>query len=216
MSNKTPLADKSQSIEARRINSELEPFLNSIRTKKANFELLRNAYLSFRKHGGRAVRVFLDIGTAKVESDLFYVFSYLGIVESLGNAIVDLLVLLLVANGRDFYIECLHTSPRIKHVLKIEDLEEERVPLTTKLNFLRDNGLRFAASLIDTDLRNTIAHLKFETRDDKVYIRSKTRKSMRPLTRKELDTLLGKMLRGLLHAAVLIDALMKEKGVKTS
>jgi virulence-associated protein VapD len=167
---------------------------------------------------GRVTRITLKLGTEsnEIKSDLFYVFSYLGLVESLGNSIVDLLVLLLVANGRDFHIECLRTTPRIKHALTIEDLEKEKVPLTTKLNFMRDNNLRFIASLIDTDLRNTIAHLKFETRDGKIYVKSKTGKSMRQLTRKELNYLLSKMLRGLLKAAGLIDFIMKEKGAKTS
>jgi hypothetical protein len=135
---------------------------------------------------GRVTRITLKLGTEsnEIKSDLFYVFSYLGLVESLGNSIVDLLVLLLVANGRDFHIECLRTTPRIKHALTIEDLEKEKVPLTTKLNFMRDNNLRFIASLIDTDLRNTIAHLKFETREAKSMLKAKREKACANLQEK--------------------------------
>jgi hypothetical protein len=135
---------------------------------------------------GRVTRITLKLGTEsnEIKSDLFYVFSYLGLVESLGNSIVDLLVLLLVANGRDFHIECLRTTPRIKHALTIEDLEKEKVPLTTKLNFMRDNNLRFIASLIDTDLRNTIAHLKFETREAKSMLKEKREKACANLQEK--------------------------------
>jgi hypothetical protein len=135
---------------------------------------------------GRVTRITLKLGTEsnEIKSDLFYVFSYIGLVESLGNSIVDLLVLLLVANGRDFHIECLRTTPRIKHALTIEDLEKEKVPLTTKLNFMRDNNLRFIASLIDTDLRNTIAHLKFETREAKSMLKAKREKACANLQEK--------------------------------
>lgn len=94
-------------------------------------------------------------------------------VESLGNTIVNLVVMLLVADGRDFHIECQHTTPRIKHAMTIKDLEIERVSLTTKLNFLRENGLKKFSSLVDTRLRNIIAHLKFDIKDGRVFIKGK-------------------------------------------
>jgi hypothetical protein len=197
-----------------KIDLELEPFLDGIRTGQANFELFKRAYLYFDKRMGRAVRIAssLTVESEKVKSDLFYVFIYLGIVESLGNSVVDLVVLLLVANGRDFHIECQHTTPKIKHALSIEDLEAERVPLTTKLNFIRDNDLSFLSSLIDTKLRNIVAHLEFEVKEGNVYVKGK--KGWHHLTRKDLDDLLSKMVRGIIETATLIDSLMKEKGVK--
>jgi hypothetical protein len=199
-----------------KIKSELEPFLEGIRTKQADFELFKKAYLYFNKRMGRAVRtaISLTAESEKVKSDIFYLFLYLGLVESLGNSVVDLVVLLLVANGRDFHIECQHTTPKIKHALSIRDLETEKVPLTTKLNFIRDNNLGFLASLVDTKLRNIVAHLKFEIKDSNIYVR--TRKGLRHLTRKYLDDVLRKMARGIIEAARLIDSLMKEKGVKSA
>lgn len=81
--------------------------------------------------------------------------------------------MLLVASGRDFHIERLYKTPRIKHALSIEDLKEERVPLTTELNFIKENGLSKLASTIDNQFRNDIAHLKFDIKENMIYIRGK-------------------------------------------
>jgi hypothetical protein len=101
-----------------------------------------------------------------VSSQILDLFLYLGLVESLGNCYVDLLVMLLITNGRDFHIESRYSTPRIKHVISIDDLEKEKVPLTMKLNFLKDNGLENFADVVDSKLRNDITHLNFEIRKD--------------------------------------------------
>jgi hypothetical protein len=197
-----------------RIKIELEPLLDRVITNNADFELFERAYQYSYKRLSRAFGILMSLTTEskKVKSDVFYLFIYLGLVESLGNSVIDLIVLLLVANGKDFHIECQYTTPRIKHALSIQDLETEKVPLTTKLNFLRDNDLSFLASLVDTELRNTVAHLKFEIKNGKVYVRGK--KGFRLLTRKDLEDILSKMVRGLIESARLINSLMEEKGVK--
>lgn len=200
-----------------KISAELEPYLDGLITRKANFEQFKKAYLHFYKRMRRAIRITISLGkeSQKVTSDPFYLFIYLGIVESLGNSVVDLAVLLLVANGRDFHIECQHTTPRIKHAQSIEDLETERVPLTTKLNFIKDNNLNCLASLIDTDLRNDVAHLKFEVKNGDVFVKKKKgNQGLRYLKRKEIDEAVAKMVRGTVETARLIDALMKKKGVE--
>jgi len=164
------------------IRKELEPFLDGIRTMGAmsrNFRLFKEAYKDFLRKHGRALsiaEVLLKVKvlpTNEVVEDLTELFTYMGLVESVGNSIVNIIVMLLVANGRDFHIECRYTTPRIKHVVSMKDLEDERVPLTTKLNFLRDNGITELASIIDSDLRNKIAHLKFDVREDRIYINRK-------------------------------------------
>jgi hypothetical protein len=50
---------------------------------------------------------------------------------------------------------------------------EERVPLATKLNFIEDCGITIFKSIIDTRLRNDIAHMNFDIDGDMVYIRGK-------------------------------------------
>lgn len=167
-----------------KIRSELEPFLDGIRTEHADVELFKQAYSDFITRYKRARRL-LDIIIPDFEHlkilvkedarlrDIYWLFLYLGLVESLGNCVVDMIVMLLVANGRDFHIECAHATPRIRHAGSINDLEKERVPLTTKLNFLRDNGISTLASIVDSKLRNAIAHLKFDVKEDKIFIKGK-------------------------------------------
>jgi hypothetical protein len=90
----------------------------------------------------------------------------------LGNAIANALILLLAANDIFFHVERRKT-PRIKHVTSIDDLNEDFIPLTTKLNFLKDNEIIQLSSLIDTDLRNDIAHLKIKIVKSEIYVRGR-------------------------------------------
>lgn len=73
---------------------------------------------------------------------------------------MDLIVLLLIANGYDFHVERLHKFPRIVHAEGFDDLAH--ATLRAKLDFLERNGMKRTASLIDRQLRNDIAHLDFE------------------------------------------------------
>ena len=165
-----------------RINKEMKPFLDGVRTKQADYKLFKRAYKDFLKKHSRALdiaRVLIETlpkgvkPTKKFVEDLMELFTYMGLVESMGNSIVNIVVMLLVANGRDFHIECRYTTPRIKHAVTIKDLEDERVPLATKLNFLRDNGITELTSIIDSELRNKIAHLGFDVTKDRIYIKGK-------------------------------------------
>lgn len=168
-----------------KITSELTPFLNGIRslgTDSRNFEIFKEAFIDFENTLERKKNILGPFYKSYVErahtlsKDIIHdIFFYLGLVESFGNCIADIIVLLLVANGRDLHIECRYTrTPRIKHVTSIKELETERVPLTTKLNFLDDNSVKELASIIDSELRNAIAHLKFDVRDDKIFIKGKS------------------------------------------
>ena len=87
-------------------------------------------------------------------------FRYLGLVESLGAQLVDLLILLLVANGYEFHVEREHKAPRIIHATSLEDLRNAF--LGPKVRFLERCKLKKTAKIIDVDLRNSIAHLDFE------------------------------------------------------
>lgn len=169
------------------IDSELQPFIDGIRMiPKKDLVTFKEAYKKFRVRYEDSWAVFefitKDMGkTAKkatVKEQIFELFSYLGFVESLGNCFVDILVMLLVANGRDFHIESRHATPRIRHVVAMDDLEKERIPLTTKLNFLKDSGILNFTSIVDSRLRNDIAHLKFTVVKDEIRIRGKPAKEI--------------------------------------
>ena len=200
-----------------KIASELEPFFDGIRTMGAsssNFKLFRQAYSHFvekRKHKSKTIFPMFEAWRAQrlseTLSDTAYsLFLYLGLVESLGNTLADILVMLLIANEKDFHIECLHTVPRIKHAVSIKDLEKERVPLTMKLNFLRDNGLAEFASVVDSKLRNAIAHLDFEIRKDEIRIKGK---KARILILLNLDMLLA----ALIKTTMLLEHFAQERGL---
>jgi hypothetical protein len=117
-----------------------------------------------------------EIGTVS-QSDIGYFFSlaffYLGVVEITGNYVADFIIAHLLALGHDFHIECTYRTPRIKHVTYLKELEEERVPLATKVNFIEDCGITVFKSIFDVKLRNDIAHMNFEIKDNRVYIRGK-------------------------------------------
>lgn len=164
------------------IDDELEPFFDRMRAKSGTqYDLFRQAVLDFHERQSRAlciVELIAKGGSAPgkpqhpLKDTIYNLFTYMGLVESIGNSVVDIVLMLLVANGRDFHIECQHT-PRVKHAVQIKDLEDERVPLTTKLNFLKENGVPVLASTIDSELRNIIAHLKFQIKNDTIFIRGR-------------------------------------------
>jgi hypothetical protein len=165
------------------IDEELEPLFDRIRAKpETDYDLFRRAVLDFHKRTQRTldiVELISNGGLApggpqhSLKDTIYNLFAYMGLVESVGNVVLDMVVMLLVANGRDFHIECQHTVPRVKHAVQIGDLEDERVPLTAKLNFLKENGIAVLASTIDSDLRNIIAHLKFNIKDNDILIRGR-------------------------------------------
>lgn len=89
-------------------------------------------------------------------------FQYLGLVESIGATIVDMLVLLLIADGHHFHVERFREHPRIIHAKTFSDIGAPNSTLFDKLSFLENNKLKTTASLIDRKLRNDIAHLDFD------------------------------------------------------
>lgn len=115
-----------------------------------------------------------DDKEAKRIGALISLFSYLGFVESIGVSILDVAILLLVANDYDFHVEREHETPRIIHAKTLSDLGN--VSLGAKINFLERCNLKNTAKLIDKDLRNSVAHLKFKINDNgTVSARSKKR-----------------------------------------
>lgn len=66
-----------------------------------------------------------------------------------------MLLLILIANEYE-----VHTRrPYSKHVTSFEELAD--IDLGFKLKFLKDNGINIAERIVDRELRNIIAHLKF-------------------------------------------------------
>jgi hypothetical protein len=70
-----------------------------------------------------------------------------------------MIILLLIACGKDFHVEGTRDFPTTFHAATVEDLESPSIGLTVKKRFLERCGLNTTAKLIDTCLRNKIAHL---------------------------------------------------------
>ena len=196
----------------KKIQSELQPFLTGIRNADVNskeYKLFKAAYVDFRERHEhtKEIRGYpmngLFAKTHMVKDSIQWMFSYLGLVESLGNALADVLIMLLVANGIDFHIERSSKFPRIKHALTMKDLEDEWVPLAVKLNFLRENGISTLSSIVDTRTRNDIAHMRFKVKGNQVIIKGK------PVEESLLESETK-----LLHASNIVTALLDKSAIK--
>ncbi len=106
-----------------------------------------------------SISVFENNSKRPESSPIVKMFMYLGLVESLGVAFINLIMLLLITCGSDFHIEQHHHIPRIIHAETIEDLQSTSIGLSSKVEFLKNNGLTRTSKLVNTDLRNKIAHL---------------------------------------------------------
>jgi len=85
---------------------------------------------------------------------------YLGLVESLGVALLDMTLILLIASGEEVHTR----GPYTKHVKFFKELEG--IDLGYKLDLLEDEGLGLVKKLINRDLRNHIAHLKLRIQNN--------------------------------------------------
>jgi len=204
--------DRDFSSSGKKIMSELEPFLDRLRTRQADYDLFKLAYIDFREKFSQALAQTASIVKemkfpfVTLGDKLYSLFAYLGLVESLGNTMTDILVMLLVSNDRDLHVESRYSTPHVKHVESIKELEDERIPLATKVNFLRDNGIKEFASIIDCKLRNVIAHLKFQVKDNEIYIRKKPASSF-------LRTNMRKLVYSTIIVAISILELAEAKGL---
>ncbi len=199
------------------IVSELQPFITGIYCLGAaskEFQDIKKDYVYFfdkYKYKQKIMNAILEgagdpLRISKIKDVMYLLFVYLGVIESVGNSLVDILVMLLVANGRDFHIECRYTTPRIRHVTSIRDLEAEKIPLGTKLSFLEDNGIKELTSLIDTELRNSIAHLNFEIKNDEIHVKGQPASFVAVIGLRKLQV-------GLSVTEKLLNQLAKDRGI---
>lgn len=87
--------------------------------------------------------------------------AYLGLVESLGVTVIDMVLFLLIANGNEMHIS---RGGGIKHVSTLKELKT--LKMAYKLDFLKRHELSFFGKPINRNLRNDIAHLSFSIEED--------------------------------------------------
>lgn len=164
-----------------KIKTEIEPFITKIAyvTGKLTREYLRfkENYKEWNKRFQKAIEMAGIIQSVeRVEHQLrqdlrtkpgnrrplsvLLLYRYLGSVESFGTTILDLLIILLIANGCHFHVERVHAVPRIVHAVDFKDLRNTN--LASKIEFLKRNGLKKTSTFIDRELRNAIAHLTYK------------------------------------------------------
>ena len=168
----------------KKIKDELKPFLDKIiKSPKTDIDLVKDT-LEKSIVPNREMRELMEAifqantqidENATIIQQIHEMFTYLGLVESLANHYVDILVMLKVASGKDFHIESINDTPRINHAMCIEDLQNNYTSLKTKLNFLSGSGLKLFVSIIDSArrLRNDIAHFKIRLKNGKILLRNK-------------------------------------------
>lgn len=166
---------KSLEPEFSQIKHEIEPLMTRVlkilgKRKREYIQLKENA-VEWYDRFVKAIKISGKVSSiqkfrlATKEPQLIAtlkLFEYLGLVESIGSTIVDMLVLLLIADGQHFHVERSYGLPRIIHAKNFSDISPPSSTLADKLCFLDSNGLRTASLLIDRNLRNDIAHLNFD------------------------------------------------------
>jgi hypothetical protein len=81
--------------------------------------------------------------------------SFVGLIESLGNKLADLLLILFIANGK-----AVHTRlPYVRHVNSFFELKQ--LDLDYKLNLLKEEKVSVMSKILNLDLRNVIVDLNF-------------------------------------------------------
>lgn len=152
------------------VRSQLEPLFSAFYAGSKMYHV----YYEYLKHSikdrmRRATDILHIVRTATEAQPLdlktrtaLDVFLYLTQIELVGNAYVDMVVMLLIAKGVDLHLEPDDDHRYTRHVTSPEDLDSPSLTLAMKLDFLKMNGLPFFEKCIDRTLRNRIAHADFE------------------------------------------------------
>jgi len=141
----------------------LQPLVKGIASLRKVEELdkiLKELENRFKKSGERML-VLKEDSKAGYESQIDTLrksFSYLALFETSVTNILDLMVMILILNGHDFYVQ-----PHGKYARYAKDLDDlDNSGIEDKLYFLRIHGFSMIADNINNKLRNKIAHMDFD------------------------------------------------------
>lgn len=154
------------------------------------YEIFKKNCKEFREKWEEAQKVSETLRDIKTVQELQHLppksqsmvklLAYLGLVESLGVTLSDMVLILLIANEKE-----VHTRwPIAKHAATTSELEE--INLAYKLDFLKAEGFGLFKKFINRKLRNKIAHLEFRILDNG-EIRKKDKKQTRIDIDKEIS-----------------------------
>lgn len=150
-----------QTTEYHLFLEKLKPLVQSILSSsdksKELTDFLKESFNRFKKSGQR-MKHLKENSKAEYESQLDTLrkaFLYLALFETSVTNILDLIVMLLVLNGHDFFVQ----YPR-KYAKNLDDLDDSNV--AEKLDFLNFHGFSILSENINRKLRNKIAHMDFD------------------------------------------------------
>lgn len=167
------LRSKEDQAEYERINKEIRKqtqfvwadFLPSTPRYRIILKEKNRIGLAFLKTA-RMMTMFCEINMtaseSKITKTLTDALEYLTSIETNGNLAVNLMLLLLTADGDYVHLQPDRKHLYMRHAIRLKDLETPSLSLGNKLDFLISHGLVFFEKWINTTLRNRIAHADFD------------------------------------------------------
>lgn len=143
----------------------LSPLIEAIKTSVSAKHFLTPYAPTLRdrfEKSGKRMKFFKEDAKAEGKDEgtaLRKAFLYLGLFESSVTNLIDLLVMILVADHHDFYVYNKRAYAR-----GLDDLDN--ASLGEKLSFLNCHGLQMFSQNLNKDLRNKVAHMDFDVNSD--------------------------------------------------
>jgi len=180
-----PAQDIVQSREYKRTEARLRELFETIRVGPKRGALFPTPYEVFTKHCRdfydkwreaqsisrilRELKTRVEYPNSKAEA-MTKMLAYMGLVESIGVTLIDMVLIVLIANKREVHTR----GPSTKHVTSFEQLG--KLDLSYKMDFLKAEDIPLFAVFINREIRNVIAHLKFFVDGNgKIWRRTKRR-----------------------------------------
>lgn len=166
------------SLVANSLRLELKPLIDVIIENKIEFKnnQFKSDYLSFKESYAKEnekkdwllnslAKEWYDPESYEQGGHIIanFMFAYLGLIETVGRCLVDIVVLILVANGEIFEYKS-HGKDKIVTCWK--DIQKNKISLYEELRFLDEHDIIAFRYLLDNHLRNDIAHINFRVDPD--------------------------------------------------
>lgn len=140
-----------------------------------------------------ALRQTKEVKQSRINETVIDAIFYLFSVEASATLLVNFFTILMHIKGIDHNIPAIRYGKKLRlHATSLEDLASTYIPLTSKLEYLKFCKFPYFENYINTNLRNKIAHMDFEIRDNGDFFLSeeKTDKKKKINILQELDRLL--------------------------
>ena len=168
-----------QTAEYQKLVKKLKPLVKTIQSSSEKVDEFRDfikpLQTRFEKSEQR-MPLFKEDSKADYDSRLNTLrkaFSFLALFETSVANILNCMVILLILNGHDFFVQ--YTR---KYAKSLDDLDDS-FSVAEKLDFLNFHGFAFLTENINKSLRNKIAHMDFDIEEKGVVIVEKQRHDLR-------------------------------------